>query len=223
MQSKQSQVWLLAALAAPIAHFSGCGWLTVLLTAALVLPLAILEKDWSFPRPVAFVQILWLGIVAGSLLPGAAACWPSDNSLAVPLTLLTLAALTGAAKAPRVAVVDAICMGSHAGAGVPAGVSSCGGEGKGNMVYGGSGGGGRGIGTGRAVAVCSGIVAGSGISDSPGTGVSGTCGRCGADHGVVHNGVRALCLCGRYRPKERDFAKVVICPCVGDRVAFDRF
>ena len=95
MQSKQSQVWLLAALAAPIAHFSGCGWLTVLITAALVLPLAILEKDWSFPRPVAYAQILWLGIVAGSLLPGAVACWPSDNSVAVPLTLLTLAALTG--------------------------------------------------------------------------------------------------------------------------------
>ena len=35
MQSKQSQVWLLAALAAPIAHCSGCGWLTVLITAAL--------------------------------------------------------------------------------------------------------------------------------------------------------------------------------------------
>lgn len=111
MQSKQSQVWLLAALAAPIAHFSGCGWLTVLITAALVMPLAILEKDWSFPRPVAFVQILWLGIVAGSLLPGAAACWPSDNSLAVPLTLLTLAALTGAAKAPRIGAVLAFAMG----------------------------------------------------------------------------------------------------------------
>ena len=111
MQSKQSQVWLLAALAAPIAHFSGCGWLTVLITAALVLPLAILEKDWSFPKPVAFVQILWLGIVAGSLLHGTAECWPSDNSLAVPLTLLTLAALTGAAKAPRIGAVLAFAMG----------------------------------------------------------------------------------------------------------------
>ena len=111
MQSKQSQIWLLAALAAPIAHYSGCGWLTVLITAALVLPLAILEKDWSFPKPVAFVQILWLGIVAGSLLHGTAECWPSDNSLAVPLTLLTLAALTGAAKAPRIGAVLAFAMG----------------------------------------------------------------------------------------------------------------
>lgn len=111
MQSKQSQVWLLAALTAPIVHFSGCGWLTVLITAALVLPLAILEKDWTFSRPVAFVQILWLGIVAGSLLPGAAACWPSDNSIAVPLTLLSMAALTGAAKAPGIGTVLAFAMG----------------------------------------------------------------------------------------------------------------
>ena len=111
MQSKQSQVWLLAALAAPIAHFSGCGWLTVLITAALVLPLAILEKDWTFSSPVACAQILWLGIVAGSLLPGAAACWPSDNSVAVPLTLLTLAALTGVGKAPRIGAVLAFAMG----------------------------------------------------------------------------------------------------------------
>ena len=111
MKPKQSQIWLLAALAAPAAHFSGCGWLTVLITAALVLPFSIMEKDWSFPRPVALVQILWLGIVAGSLLPGSAACWPSDNSLAVPLTLLTLAALTGAAKAPRIGAVLAFSMG----------------------------------------------------------------------------------------------------------------
>lgn len=111
MKPKQSQVWLLAALAAPIAHFSGCGWLTVLITAALVLPLTILEKDWSFPKPVAFAQILWLGIVAGSLLPGAATCWPSDNSLAVPLTFLSMAALTGAAKAPRIGAVLAFAMG----------------------------------------------------------------------------------------------------------------
>ena len=111
MQSKQSQVWLLAALAAPIAHFSGCGWLTVLITAALVLPLARINKDWIFPKPIALFQILWLGIVAGSLLHGTAECWPSDNSLAVPLTLLTLAALTGAAKAPRIGAVLAFAMG----------------------------------------------------------------------------------------------------------------
>lgn len=111
MRSKQSNLWLLAALAAPAAHFSGCGWLTVLITAAVILPLAQIQKDWSFPKPVALVQILWLGIVVGSLLPGSAVCWPSDNSLAVPLTILTLAALTGAAKAKRIGAVLALAMG----------------------------------------------------------------------------------------------------------------
>ena len=111
MRSKQSNLWLLAAIAAPAAHYSGCGWFTVLITAAAVLPLAWIKKDWTFPRPAALAQILWLGIVAGSLLPAAAACWPSGSALAVPLTILTLAALTGAARAPRIGAVLAFAMG----------------------------------------------------------------------------------------------------------------
>ena len=111
MHSKQSNLWLLAAIAAPVAHFSGCGWLTVLVTAAAVLPLTLPGREWRFSRTVALTQILWLGLVAGSLLPASAACWPSDNDLAVPLTLLTLAALTGATKAPRIGAVLAFAMG----------------------------------------------------------------------------------------------------------------
>ena len=111
MPSKQSSLWLLAALAAPVAHFSGSGWLTTLITAFAILPLTLLKKDWTFPRPIALLQILWLGIVAGALLPASAACWPSDNALAVPLTLLTLAALTRAAHAPRIGAFLAFAMG----------------------------------------------------------------------------------------------------------------
>lgn len=111
MHSKQSNLWLLAAIAAPAAHFSGSGWLTALITAAVILPLSLLKRDWTFPKPIALLQILWLGIVAGALLPAGAACWPSDNALAVPLTLLTLAALTPAAHAPRIGAVLAFAMG----------------------------------------------------------------------------------------------------------------
>ena len=111
MHPKQSNLWLLAAVAAPAAHLSGCGWLTVLVTAAAVLPLTLIVREWSFSGPVALVQITWLGIVAGSLLPASAACWPSDNDLAVPLTLLTLAALTGSAQAHRIGAVLAFAMG----------------------------------------------------------------------------------------------------------------
>lgn len=111
MNTKQSHLWLLAALAAPVAHFSGWGWLTALATAAAVLPLGLIRKDWSFPKPIALIQILWLGVVAGSLLPAAAACWPSGSALAVPLTILTLAALAGTARASRIGAVLAFAMG----------------------------------------------------------------------------------------------------------------
>lgn len=120
MQTKQHELWLLAALAAPLAHFSGYGWLAALITAGTLLPLFLLPKEWTFSRPIALVQILWLGIVAGMLLPGSAVYWPSGNQTAVPLTLLTLAALTKRASAPRVGAVLALCMGLLA---LPAAVS----------------------------------------------------------------------------------------------------
>lgn len=111
MKSKQSNLWLLAALAAPAAHFSGCGWLSALTTAAVILPLTLVKRDWSFTRPVALLQIIWLGIVAGSILPASALCWPSDSDLTVPLTILTLAALTRAGNAPRIGAVLAFAVG----------------------------------------------------------------------------------------------------------------
>lgn len=107
----QKKLWLLAALSAPAAHFSGCGWFTAVLTALAILPLSLLPKKWEgLPKPIALAQILWLGIVAGTLLPAGAACWPSDNDLAVPLTLLALAAWTKTDAAPRIGAVLAFCM-----------------------------------------------------------------------------------------------------------------
>lgn len=107
---KQHTLWLLAALSAPIAHFSGTGWLTAALTAAAILPLSLLPRNWSLPRPIAILQILWLGVVAGLLLLGSAAYWPSDNTLVVPLTILTLAVFTNSGAAPRIGAVLALCM-----------------------------------------------------------------------------------------------------------------
>lgn len=109
--SKQHNLWLLAAIAAPAAHFSGSGWFTAALTAVVILPLMFLPKNWEgTTRPMAILQILWLGIVAGTLLPNSAAYWPSDNNFVVPLTLLTLAAFTDAVSAPRIGAVLALCM-----------------------------------------------------------------------------------------------------------------
>ena len=58
MENKQHRYWLLAALAAPLAHFSGSGWLTAVLAAFIVLPLSLLPKDWSdMHKPLAIIQI----------------------------------------------------------------------------------------------------------------------------------------------------------------------
>lgn len=121
MQKKQNNLWLLAALAAPLAHFSGSGWLVSALAALAVLPLALIPKDWKgLGKPLALVQMIWLGLVAGTLLPHSGAYWPSDNDLVVPLTILTLAAITNENAAPRVGAVLAFCMALLA---VPAAVS----------------------------------------------------------------------------------------------------
>ena len=111
MKGKQHTLWLLAALAAPIAHYAGSGWLMSGLATLAVLPLTRIPKSWEgLTRGMAFVQILWLGLVAGLLLPGSAACWPSEQDKAVPLTLLTLAALTKPNRTARVGAVLAFCM-----------------------------------------------------------------------------------------------------------------
>ena len=111
MKNKQHRYWLLATLAAPLAYFSGSGWLTAALASCAVLPLSLLPKDWSeLNKPLAIIQIGWLGAVAGSLLTASSVYWPSDNHWAVPLTILALATWTGTAAAPRIGAVIALCM-----------------------------------------------------------------------------------------------------------------
>ena len=111
MKNKQHRYWLLAALFAPLAHYSGSGWLTAALTAAAVLPLALIPKRWeNMGKPLAVIQLLWLGAVAGALLTESGAYWPADNTLAVPLTILALAAWTSTAAAPRTGAVAAFCV-----------------------------------------------------------------------------------------------------------------
>lgn len=118
----RSTLWLLAALTAPIAHISGTGWFPALLTALAILPLTLLPKKWEdLSKPMAILQIGWLGIVAGLLLPGSASNWPSSNTRVVPLTILALASITGPAAAPRTGTVLAYCMALLA---IPIGVAA---------------------------------------------------------------------------------------------------
>lgn len=119
---KQHTLWLLAALAAPIAHLSGTGWLTAALTALAILPLSLIPRTWEdLPKSLAYLEILWLGITAGLLLPASAANWPSDNTHVVPLTILLLAVFTNAAAAPRIGAVLAFCMALLA---IPVGIAA---------------------------------------------------------------------------------------------------
>ena len=108
---KQHTLWLLTALTAPLAHFSGCGWLMAAVTAAAILPLTLIPKSWEgMAKPLALAELLWLGASAGILLQNSAVYWPSDNNWVVPLTLLTLAAVTASVSAPRIGAVLALCM-----------------------------------------------------------------------------------------------------------------
>lgn len=119
---KQHTLWLLAALAAPIAHLSGTGWLTAALTALAILPLSLIPRSWEdIPKPLAYLEAIWLGVVAGLLLPASAANWPSDNTRVVPLTILALAIFTNTAAAPRIGSVLAFCMALLA---IPVGIAA---------------------------------------------------------------------------------------------------
>ena len=112
MKTKQRTLWLLAAMAAPLAHFSGTGWMATLLASAAILPLNLLPKSWeTTSKSMALVRILWLGAVVGILLRGSGAYWPSKNEVVVPLTLLALAAVTNSSAAPRIGAVLALVMG----------------------------------------------------------------------------------------------------------------
>lgn len=112
MKTKQRTLWLLAAMAAPLAHFSGTGWMATLLASAAILPLSLLPKSWeTTSKSMALVRILWLGAVAGILLRGSGAYWSSKNEVVVPLTLLALAAVTNSSAAPRIGAVLALVMG----------------------------------------------------------------------------------------------------------------
>ena len=72
--------------------------MSVLLAAGAMLPLTILAGDGlnRVSKPVAVLEIIWLGIAMGKLMEVSGANWPGKSAeLVVPMALLSLAALTG--------------------------------------------------------------------------------------------------------------------------------
>lgn len=105
ISQSRMELWLLAAVTAPVAHHSGQGWLSVLVMAALVLPVSFLYSGrWQdLPRWLAWIELIWLVLVTGILMGGSGSYWPSSGSRwFVPVTLVALAAWNaGSEKASR--------------------------------------------------------------------------------------------------------------------------
>lgn len=92
--------WSAAAAAAVLANASGAGWLACGILAGILLPLGAWGQDgWGkMGKAMALVQVLWMTVMLGLLLPDAAGYWPSPNAYIVPLSLLLLAMLPAQSK-----------------------------------------------------------------------------------------------------------------------------
>lgn len=111
-KNRQTAIWIAAAVSAPLAHFSGSGWLTAAAAWVLTLPLVLLPGNgWrELGRTASWLEFVWLAVVAGVLIRSSGAYWPSTGSWVIPLTLLTLAACTRLAAAPRAGAVVALML-----------------------------------------------------------------------------------------------------------------
>ena len=86
------------AVLAPLAHFTGAGYMAVLLAAGAMLPLTILAGDGlsRMSKAECALEMIWLGLVMGSMLSASGANWPGEKSeFVVPLVILVMAAWTG--------------------------------------------------------------------------------------------------------------------------------
>ena len=88
----------LLAVAAPLAHFAGAGYMAVFLAAGAMLPLTMLAGDGlkRITKPEAALELLWIGLVLGSVMGTAGGNWPGNQSeIVVPLAVLALAWISG--------------------------------------------------------------------------------------------------------------------------------
>lgn len=96
--NRQGLLCLVLAMAAPLAHYTGQGYMAVLLAAGAMIPLTTLAGDGMnrISKPVAALELIWLGLMMGSLIRVSGANWPGEKSeVVVPLALLLLGVVTG--------------------------------------------------------------------------------------------------------------------------------
>lgn len=97
-QNNRQLLCTLLAVSAPLAHYSGVGYMAVLLAAGAMLPLTVLAGDGlrRVSGPEAALELLWLGVAMGSLIGVSGANWPGEKAdVVVPVILLILTAVTG--------------------------------------------------------------------------------------------------------------------------------
>lgn len=102
--------WLLTALFAPLAHFSGDSWLAVLLAGVICCcALALLphyEGAVVSSKGLCLVEYIWALLLLSRFAPLSAQYWPGRGSgVVIPAVLLLLAAYANANRPSRVAGV----------------------------------------------------------------------------------------------------------------------
>ena len=86
------------AVSAPLAHYAGVGYMAVLLAAGAMLPLTVLAGDGlkRITKPEALLELVWTGVVLGTLIKVSGVNWPGSRSnIVVPLVILGLALASG--------------------------------------------------------------------------------------------------------------------------------
>lgn len=109
-QRKQLWAWLAVSMSAPLAHFSGGSWLTLLLLGVVCWgATALTPESWDGiqnRRILCLVELIWFVMLLGQMMSMSAAYWPGRKSeIVVPLVLLALAAYSCGKHPCRVAGV----------------------------------------------------------------------------------------------------------------------
>lgn len=102
--------WLLVAMFAPLAHFSGGSWLAVLIAGVICCcALALIphyEGAVVNSRALCLIEYVWALLLLGQFAPLSAQYWPGRGSgFVIPAVLLILAAYADSRRPSRVAGV----------------------------------------------------------------------------------------------------------------------
>lgn len=111
--SQRRNLWLTAAVIAPVGSLYAGNWLAALFVSALCGGAAWLFGRFGKPDngiALAAAQCLWMGVVIGNLLPHCLECWESDSCL-IPMVLLALSAYAAMHSAERASKVAAVLFG----------------------------------------------------------------------------------------------------------------